>query len=114
MTTLADILTPSGTLPPPEQFDPKAWALLVPDDVYALATQAQALHADARHRVQPVEILGAIHHGIGADVLTEAVPPYGLFAHVFESMPRDLAAHVLVVPWDEFLALLPSPPEGLA
>lgn len=40
MTTLADILTPEGTLPPPEQFDPKAHALLVPDATYAAAMAA--------------------------------------------------------------------------
>ena len=111
MTTLADILAAGGGhLPPVEQFDPRGHALLIPDDVYRAAMQAQALHTDAQHQVQPVIITGAIHHGIGADVLTEALPPYGLFAHVFEGLPHDLAAHVLVVPWDDFVTLLPPPP----
>ena len=111
MTTLADILTPEGTLPPPEQFDPKAYALLVPDTTYAAAMQAQEQNAPPgwQHRLQPVTIDGEIHQGIGADVLTEALPPYGILRHVFGNLPPELAATVLVVPWAEFLALLPPP-----
>lgn len=112
MTTLADILTPEGTLPPPEQFDPKGHALLVPDATYAAAMAAQDQNAPPgwQHRLQPVMLNGAIHHGIGADVLTEALPPYGILRHVFDNLPLELAATVLVVPWAEFLALLPPPP----
>ena len=112
MTTLADILTPEGTLPPPEQFDPKAHALLVPDTTYEVAMAAQDQNAPPgwQHRLQPVMLNGAIHQGIGADVLTEALPPYGILRHVFDSLPPELAATVLVVPWAEFLALLPPPP----
>lgn len=111
--TLADVLTPEGTLPPPEQFDPKAWALLVPDPTYEAAMAAQDQNAPPgwQHRLQPVMLNGAIHQGIGADVLTEALPPFGLFRYIFGSLPPEMAATVLVVPWAEFQALLPVPAE---
>lgn len=111
--TLADVLTPEGTLPPPEQFDPKAWALLVPDPTYEAAMAAQDQNAPPgwQHRLQPVMLNGEIHQGIGADVLTEALPPFGLFRFIFGSLPTELAATVLVVPWAEFQALLPVPTE---
>lgn len=114
MTTLADILV-DGHLPGADVFNPLNHALLIPDAVYAAAMQAQALHADMQHRVQPVTVQdGAIHWGIGADVLTEALPPYGIFARVFEGLPHDLADQVPVITWAEFLALLPPPPpDGL-
>ena len=113
MTTLADILAAGGGgLPPVEQFDPKAHALLVPDATYEAAMAAQDQNAPTgwQHRLQPVVLNGEIHQGIGADVLTEALPPFGLFRHIFGSLPTELAATVLVVPWAEFLALLPAPP----
>lgn len=113
MTTLADILAAGGgVLPPVEQFDPKAHALLVPDATYVAAMQAQEQNAPPgwQHRLQPVMLNGAIHQGIGADVLTEALPPYGILRHVFGNLPPELAATVLVIPWAEFLALLPPPP----
>ena len=113
MTTLADILTPEGTLPPPEQFNPKAHALLVPDETYEAAMAAQDQNAPPgwQHRLQPVMLNGEIHQGIGADVLTEALPPYGILRFVFGHLPPELAATVLVVPWAEFQALLPQPEE---
>lgn len=112
MTTLADILTTEGTLPPPEQFDPRAHALLVPDATYEAAMAAQDQNAPPgwQHRLQPVLLDGEIHQGIGADVLTEALPPYGLFRHIFSHLPPEMAATVLVVPWAEFQAMLPVPP----
>jgi hypothetical protein len=113
MTTLADILTPEGTLPPPEQFNPKAHALLVLDATYEVAMAAQDASKPEgwQHCLQPVSILGEVHWGIGADVLTEALPPYGILRHVFSHLPPELAATVLVVPWAEFQALLPQPEE---
>jgi len=115
MTTLADILTPEGTLPPPEAFDPKAHALLVPDATYEAAMAAQDANKPAgwQHCLQPVSLLGEVHWGIGADVLTEALPPYGILRHVFDHLPPELAATVLVVPFAEFQALLPPPTEEL-
>ena len=112
MTTLADILAAGGGgLPPIEQFDPKGHALLVPDATYMAAMQAQDQNTPPgwQHRLQPVTINGEIHQGIGADVLTEALPPYGILRHVFGNLPQELAATVLVVPWDDFVAMLPAP-----
>ena len=76
-----------------------------------LVRRQQKLRQRWQHRLQPVMLNGAIHQGIGADVLTEALPPYGILRHVFDSLPPELAASVLVIPWAEFLALLPPPPQ---
>jgi hypothetical protein len=113
MITLADILTQgNGHLPP--GWDSSAHALLIPDAVYqaVMAEQAQNTPAGWQHRIEPVLLDGAIHHGIGADVLTEA-EGLGIFAHVFSGLDRTLAATVLVVPFAEFQALLPPPTEEL-
>lgn len=117
MTTLADILAAGGGgLPPVEVFDPKAFALLVPQATYeaAMAAQEANLPPGWQHRLQPVSIEKEIHWGIGADILTEALPPYGIMRHVFSHLPTELAATVLVVPWDEFVALLPAESGGTA
>jgi hypothetical protein len=110
MTTLADILAAGGGHLP-AGWDASAHALLIPDAVYqaVMAEQAQNTPAGWQHRVEPVVLDGAIHHGIGADVLTEA-EGLGIFAHIFSGLDRTLAASVLVVPWPEFEALLPPPP----
>jgi len=112
-TTLADILRlGGGGLPPAELFDPRAHALLIPETTYQLAMAAQDQHRppDWNHCLRPVWLSGEPHWGIGADVLTAALPPYGLYRHVFSHLPPELAATVLVVPWAEFLDLLPPPP----
>lgn len=108
-TTLADILAQGGGQLP-EGWDARAYALLVPDPTYEAAMAAQdAYRPDGwPHYLQPVELNGEIHWGIGADVLTEALPPYGILQHVFSHLPAEMAATVLIVPWDEFLAMLPS------
>jgi hypothetical protein len=116
MTTLADILAAGGgALPPVEEFNPKAFALLVPQPTYEAAMAAQDTFKPPgwQHCLQPVSVEGEIHWGIGADILTEALPPYGIMRHVFGHLPNELAATVLVVPWEEFISLLPSSPLGL-
>jgi len=112
MTTLADILAAGGG-GIPEGWDAQAHALLVPETTYevAMAAQQQNRPDGWPHFLQPVRVNGEPHWGIGADVLTEALPPYGIFRHVFGHLPTELAATVLVVPWADFQSLLPSSTE---
>ena len=112
MTTLADILAMgNGGLPPVDQFNPCAHALLVPQSTYevAMAAQEQNRPPDWPHLLKPVVVSGDIYWGIGADVLKEALPPFGLMQHVFSHLPPELAATVTVISYNDFVALLPPP-----
>ena len=115
MTTLADILAAGGG-GLPEGWDAQAHALLVPDATYAAAMAAQQQNRPEGwpHCLQPVQLNGEPHWGLCADVLTEALPPFGIMRHVFGHLPTELAATVLVVPWAEFQDLLPQPEEPVA
>lgn len=108
MTTLAEILVMgSGGLPPVEQFDPKVHALLVPEETYQAAMQAQEqnIPSEWRHRMQPVRVNGETFWGIGADVLTEAIAP-GIFAFIFQNLPPAMAATVQIIPYEEFRSMI--------
>lgn len=100
--TLADLLVLGGGRLPPG-WDPSAHALLLPEAVAAAVLAAQP--AELQHRIQPVQVVGWPPFGIGADVLTEATA--GIFRPIFAALNPALAAEVLVVSWDEFMAKLP-------
>jgi len=106
MTTLADVLTPQGTLP--TGWDSSDYALLVPSGTadLAMAAQEQNLPPGWRHRLQLVMLNGNEYLGGCADVLTEALPPHGIYRHVFQHLPTELAATVLVIPWADFEILV--------
>lgn len=103
--TLADLLAAGGGHLP-EGWDARGHALLLPAEVAAALSAAQA--SDLLHRIQPVAVEGWPPFGIGADVLTEAG---GLFRGIFQQLERGLAAQVLVVSWDEFVTRLPAAPD---
>lgn len=100
--TLADLLAlGNGGLPP--GWVARDHALLLPEAVATALAAAQG--PELRHRIQPVQVSGWPPFGIGADVLTEATS--GIFRPIFAALDPALAAQVLVVSWDEFVAKLP-------
>lgn len=96
--TLAEYLA-AGQLPPPGA------ALILDTATRAEVLAVQAVYGNPHHQLQPVPLTDG-RWGIGADVFTEA---NGLFAGTFQHLPRELAALVEVVSWEEFQALLPVP-----
>lgn len=104
--TLADLLA-SGGGHLPEGWDARGHALLLPDEVAAAVLAAQG--PELRHRIQPVAVTGWPPFGLCADVLTER---WGLFMPIFDALDPGLAAQVLVVSWEEFVARIPVAEES--
>lgn len=89
--------------------DAKSWALVFTAQLAARLAELHAIHGSDKCRPVP-RMLADGRLMLSADVLTE-IEPGGLLHAMWEAADKAvLNAQVLVMPWQEALALLPQLP----